>query len=378
MNTRTYSTLVRMVAVAGGLALAASGCKTSSPAQPSSTASGGTSIISPTPLTPANGTTVPYSSLPVKLTIANGTSTSGSPLTYTFEVGYDAAFGSKAATKSAVAEGTGGQTSTTVDSLLANNTYYWHVRADGGGTTGVFSPTYQFKIGGQVTLGTPTAAAPANGAFVTVAGSVFSSNNVAKSGPVGPITYKFDISTSPTFVTLATTGTVPEGSGLTSFTPTITFTAGITYYWRITANDAANGVASVSPTYNFSVITSVQALLAAEEGLALWPGVQPPGTNGHSSLGPGWDVANAVYVDGTPFVTPQIEALRVFDLIDRGMSPPDALAWMLANGYSTAGAVYYDAPLYVVGFHFEYMAGLNPINGTPSATGQWNLVPRAE
>ena len=378
MNTRTYSSLAGVIAVAGGLAAFAAACKTSSPAQPSSTASGGTSIISPTPVAPANGTTVAYGSLPVKLTAANGTSTSGAPLTYTFEIAYDAGFSSKVTTQSGVAEGSGGQTSTTVPSLLANNTYYWHVRADGGSTTGVFSPTYQFKIGGQVTIAAPTPVTPPNGGIITIAGTALTVNNAAKTGPAGPVTYKFDVSSSASFSPILATGTVSEGASTTTFTPSITYTASTTYYWRVTVTDATNGVVTTSATFSFSAISSIQVLLAYEEGQTLWPGAQPSGTNGHSSLGSGWDVANAVYVDGTPYVTPQIEALRVFDLLDRGMSPPDALAWMQANGYSTGGAVYYDAPLYVIGFHFQYMAGINGLNGQPTASGQWNLTQRAE
>ncbi|HEX4348426.1 MAG TPA: hypothetical protein VHZ73_12695 [Vicinamibacterales bacterium] len=374
---RTYFSFASVLVLAGCVALAGAACKTSSPAQPSSTASGGTSIISPAPLTPANGTTVAFISLPAKLTITNGTSTSGSPLTYTFEVAYDAGFSSKIATQSGVTEGSGGQTSTTITSLLASNTYYWHARADGGSTTGVFSPTYQFKVGGQVTLAAPVPVSPVNNAIVTPTGNSFTVTNAVKTGPAGPLTYKFDISTSQGFSPIVATQTVSEGATQTTYTPSQAFTAGLTYYWRVTVNDATNGVTTTTQPFVLNVISSVQVLLAAEEGQTLWPGAQPPGTNGHSSLGPGWDVANAVYVDGTPYVTPEIAALRVFDLIDRGMAPPDALAWMQANGYDIAAGLWYPDTV-VVGFHFQYMGGINGLNGQPSATGQWNLTQRAE
>lgn len=377
MNTRMYASLASLLTIA---AVTAAGCKTSSPAQPSSTGSGGTSIIAPTPITPTNGSTVAYVSLPAKFTVSNGTSTSGSPLTYTFEVAYDAAFNSKVTTKTAVAEGSNGQTTTTIDSLLSNNTYYWHVRADGGGTTGVFSPAYQFKIGGQVTLSAPAAVSPVNNGFVTSAGQTFVSSNVTKTGPAGAITYKFEISTSPSFATTIASGTVPEGAGQTSYNPGITFTPGVTYYWRVTASDLANGVSTVSATNGFGVITSIQALLAAEEGVSLWPGVQPPGTNGHSTLGDNWDVQRKVSFGGVPYLSPQIEALQIFDLMDRGMAPGDAINWMKANGYNTV-ALYYDyasggKPLFVIGINYQYLAAIK--NGVPDLTGQWNLVDRNE
>jgi hypothetical protein len=62
-------------------------------------------------------------------------------------------------------------------------------------------------------------------------------------------------------------------------------------------------------------------------------------------------------------LNPVLDALRVFDLLDRGLDPQGALDWLRANGYSNSGAYY--ASVLVVGFPQEYMALIN---------GQWDMV----
>ena len=46
---------------------------------------------------------------------------------------------------------------------------------------------------------------------------------------------------------------------------------------------------------------------------------------------------NATDFNGVPFVSPVIDALREFDLIDRGMDPQSALDWCHNNGYANSG-----------------------------------------
>ena len=82
-------------------------------------------------------------------------------------------------------------------------------------------------------------------------------------------------------------------------------------------------------------------------------------------MGPNWELATLVSFDGVRHVKPTIEQLQVFDLIDRGMDPFSAIAWMNSNGYGTV-AVYYPS-VQVIGFPFEYMALVG---------GQWELVIR--
>jgi hypothetical protein len=66
------------------------------------------------------------------------------------------------------------------------------------------------------------------------------------------------------------------------------------------------------------------------------------------------------------FVSPQIDQLQIFDLLDRGLDPQSAIDWMHANGYQTIAA-YYPA-VSVIGFQYSYLALIN---------SQWTVVIKA-
>jgi hypothetical protein len=72
-----------------------------------------------------------------------------------------------------------------------------------------------------------------------------------------------------------------------------------------------------------------------------------------------------VSYDGTPFLSPPIEALRLFDLMDRGMDPDSAIRWLAANGYPSTGQWY--PSVQVIGIPHVYLAFVN---------GGWELVVR--
>jgi hypothetical protein len=100
----------------------------------------------------------------------------------------------------------------------------------------------------------------------------------------------------------------------------------------------------------------------------MWPAAQPPGTTGHSSLGDNWQVQTLYHAPtGTTFISPSIEALRLFDLMDRGMSPQGAIDWLHDNRYPTV-AQYYPS-VQVIGIPYVYLAFIN---------GRWDTVLRYE
>jgi hypothetical protein len=344
--------------------VATAGCSSSSPSSPTSTAS----VAAPRPLTPPNLAQIANNAQPVTLVVQNAIVTQPGGTTYTFEVATDSAFTNKVQTRSGVAEIGGGQTSLTLAVLPPATTYYWHAQATDGGTTGVFGAVFQFTIGQLIAIGAPTPVSPANGARTTTLPTLIV-NNAARTGPVGLLTYRFDISTSATFATVTVSGTVPEAAGQTSFTPASVLTLNTTYYWRATAIDVVNVIAS-SPSAVQSFIASMQPItaagvIAAQEGIVLWPGVQPPGTPGHAQLGDGWQIKDLVDFMGNPFVNPVPDALRVFDLLDRGMDPQGAINWMNGNGYPNQAA-WLPVPQ-VIAFPQEYMGLIN---------GSWNMILR--
>jgi hypothetical protein len=233
--------------------LIASACsKSSTPAQPSSNSSGGGSatVTVPRLVAPASGGLIRNVDQPVTLTIGNAVLTQGATPTYTFEVSTDSAFGSKAFSKSGVAQGTNGQTSLKIDPIGAGADYYWRARAEGGGTVGPYAPAQRFTIGPAVTIGQPQLLLPAQAA---AAGSLqaFSVTNAPRTGPAGPLRYRFEVSTSNSFPTRVVDVTVPEGVGRTIFQPTVELPAETTLFWRVTAIDDVNGLSTASDIRSF-------------------------------------------------------------------------------------------------------------------------------
>jgi hypothetical protein len=360
MSCRTYPIIGVLMSL-----LAATGCASNNPAAPGSATA---TVTTPRPVTPANLAQIANNTQPVTLVVQNAVVTQTGGTTYAFEVGTDAAFTNKVQTKSGVPEGSGGQTSLTLGTLPAGTTYYWHAQATAGGTTGVFGTAFQFTIGPAITISAPTPVAPANGASTTTLPTLTVAN-AARIGPAGVIAYRFDISTSPTFATVVVTGTVPEGTIQTSFTPATLLTLNATYYWRATGIDQTNAVAGTpSAVWSFtasSVPLTAAGALAAQEGVVLWPGVQPPGVPGQARMGTDWNVEVLTDYTGHQFLNPLLDALRVFDLLDRGMDPQGAVDWLNGNGYHN-GAAYYPT-VQVIGFPQEYMALIN---------GAWDMVLR--
>jgi hypothetical protein len=345
------------------LACVATGCSKSGPA-------GATTVTTASAVSPLDGAVIPNVSQPVTLTVSDAVvSNASAAVTYTFEVATDAAFASKVATKD-VAQ-TVGRTAVTLDTLPPGRDYYWHVRATAGETVGVFSSALKFSIGQA--LGAPALASPADGAVLS-RWPTLAATNAARSGAVvGPVVYRFDVSTCDAFTSLVVSSTVPEGSGQTGFAIPASLPArsGRTqYFWRVTAidqNTNTSGPASVSRSFTIDPAQTPQAKLAAQLGITLWPGAQPPGTTGKAVLGDNWDVQVLTAFGGARFQSPRQEWLQLFDLFDRGFSPQGAIDWMHGNGYPTEAAWF--PSVQVIGVEYVYLALIN---------GRWDVVLRAE
>ena len=162
-----------------------------------------------------------------------------------------------------------------------------------------------------------------------------------------------------------------EGSGQTSFTPSVTPGPAdqTTLYWRAVATDAVNQVtspASTTESFKFSNPPTRAALIAQQQGVVLWPGAVPTGTPGKAVIGNGWDIGNLVSFDGTRFLSPTLDELQVFDCMDRGMQPQQAIDWMHGHGYGTPAAWFPD--ISVIGFAHQYLALIS---------GRWDMVLRS-
>jgi hypothetical protein len=188
------------------------------------------------------------------LVVTSAATTGSTALTYTFEVATDAAFGTILATKSGT--DAGGQQTATLDRLAGAKTYFWRARASSAGVAGPNSKARSFQIGPEVVLQTPVPAFPAQNATMTGSPRLTVAN-VGRSGPVGQVSYRFEVSDSSAFTRTVFSGTANEQSGgqtSIEFSPS-TLTTNSTYFWRVQAVDSPSGVASsLSPVITFKYV----------------------------------------------------------------------------------------------------------------------------
>src|SRR3954466_6504856 len=184
------------------LLVATTACTKASPTRPSDgTASGlaasvtdavtGITLTTPSLVTPPVNQQIKNVEQPITLTVKNAVTSGKTPLTYTFEVATDAAFGTKVFSRDGVAAGSS-TTSLKIDKLTANKTYYWRARAQSGSLAGPFTDGRAFGIGPEVVLAQPTNGDPQPNATVGEQPTL-NVNNVGRSGPNGPIFYRFEI-----------------------------------------------------------------------------------------------------------------------------------------------------------------------------------------
>lgn len=273
--------------VVASLLVVVAGCE-KSPVAPA----GSVTVTAPVSTSPANGATIANGAQPVTLVVSNAVVTSaGADVTYTFEVATDTTFGT-VTTRKSVAQGSG-STSATLDPLPAGRTYYWRVRATGNDTAGPFTAPVSFTIGAAVTLGTPAAVRPLTGAVADQTPTLTVAN-VTRTGATGPLFYRFEIATSPTFTTLVSSGTVAEGDGTTSFTPATSLPADTAFYWRAQAVDPANSATGTfSSAQMFSTVLSIDLRTVNFQrfvNVTAWPvtdrilGVDQDGGDGHMCI----------------------------------------------------------------------------------------------
>lgn len=268
------------------LLVATTACQKTSPTRPSDLASStqtesvtdattGVTLTSPQLTTPTLHQQFKNVEQPITLTIRNAVTTGTTALTYTFEVATDVGFASKVYTKEGVAGGSDNRTVLTIDKIGAARTYYWRARAASGDLAGPYTAPGSFAIGPEVILQQPVLGDPVPNATV---GEQPTLNVVAvpRSGPAGPVFYRFEIAEAASFATLVYAATVSERTDLFGYTPHVV-TRKLekkTYFWRVQATDPENAVTSpFSATGQFKVepFSLAQAvILNNPQDLASW------------------------------------------------------------------------------------------------------------
>jgi hypothetical protein len=237
------------------LVAVASACTKSSPSRPSEAsapaeqtasvtdAKTGISLTTPTPVAPLAGANVRFAEQPLTLQVRNAVSTGGSGLTYSFQIATDGNFSGVVFSRDGVAEGASGTTSVTADRLAGARTYFWRARANAGGVAGLYTTARAVNIGPEVVIQKPSLGDPAPNGQVAEQPTL-NVYTVSRTGPAGPIKYRFEVSESSSFGSLVYTATADERTDL-PYTPHVVSTKLVvdrTYYWRVQAQDPTNSV----------------------------------------------------------------------------------------------------------------------------------------
>jgi len=233
------------------------------------------SFVAPVAQQPANGLSYAFNQQPVTLVITNVARTGTSPVTYSVEVSTSSTFPSAAVTQSGIAEGTNGSTSVTLPQLAGNTTYFWRWRAAVDGITGEPSTPQSFFVRPNIVIGVATFKEPTNNADVFTARPVFTINNATFTGPAGPLTYDFQVSTSSAFSTLVASASILQQTTTTSWTPTVDLPVA-TLFWRVRARDLTNGIdGAFSSTWQFQrkagIDLNAAVIAFGPEGVKKWP-----------------------------------------------------------------------------------------------------------
>jgi hypothetical protein len=254
-------------------AITSGGCearKSSNPLSP--TVAGpipGIDITTPKILEPRNGDRIAVDKQPLTLLIENASTTGVRPLWYDFDIATDAGFTTRIFTREKVTPGEGGRTSLRLpDALATGRTYYWRARAADGANAGSFISA-SFDVYTPIVIREPGLVAPQANSTVTTLRPELRVTNAPRSGPVGAITYLFEIASDSSFANRVAAVTTAESGGQTAITVTANLKYNTVYYWHVRAFD---------PTTN-GPWSEIRAFVTPEEAAA------PPPT-GSVPVGP--------------------------------------------------------------------------------------------
>jgi hypothetical protein len=306
---KNLGTLLSLLA----LIAATSACEAAKSANPLSPAVAGpipgVDISAPKPLEPANAK-IPVEQQPVTLLAEIAGSNGPRPLSYVFEVAVDAAFNTKVFVAENVAPGEGGRTSVRLpDRLAPEHSYFWRVKAQDGANTGPYSAALGFEVFTRSVIESPTQTTPGINVVGQPLRPTFVVNNVGRSGPVGSLSYMFELSDSDSFAN-KTFVTVAEQNGQTSLTSPQDLAFATVYYWHVRAFDAKT-IGPWSTTRAFQTIAQPVA-------------IPPP-----SSGGSGGDWQSCGSTPGQAISACVIAAVNPAHTVDGAFEVTKRIAWLL-------------------------------------------------
>ncbi len=219
------------------------GCTASKSADPlSPTVAGpipGVSITPPSIVQPDSGAKVAVDQQPLVLVVVNAATSGVRPLTYVFEIAADAGFANKVFIREGIAPGDGRTSLRLPDSLAAGRTYFWRARAEDGANTGPFSSTAAFEVFTPIVIGAPVSIAPIDNTKTESLHPRFTFFNAPRSGPVGRITYRLEVSDSDSFANKIAVWMLEEQQGQTALDAPADLPASKQLFWHVRVVDPA-------------------------------------------------------------------------------------------------------------------------------------------
>jgi len=241
--------------VAASALIAAVGCevlKSENPTSPSVAGPiPGVNITAPKLLEPSAGLSIRFPDQPITLLFENSSTSGQRTISYTVEVAIDEAFTNRVYSRPGLEPGPNGQTALKLpDALASDRTYYWRVWALDGANSGPYSAVSPFSIVPSSALKAPVPLAPVGGVTIATLVPELRALNAVRSGPIGSVSYTFEISDNEAFTAKAATATVAEQALETRVKFSQALIQGGRYFWRLRAYDStATSPWSVTETF---------------------------------------------------------------------------------------------------------------------------------
>jgi hypothetical protein len=194
----------------------------------------GVGISAPSTVDPAQGTKIPVTSQPISLTVVNATTNGVRPLSYLFQVATDVNFVNVVFSRDGVAPGDGRTSVRLQDPLPTGRSYYWHARAGDGANWSDFSNPTVFDVFTPVVIDRPIPISPIGNTIDSLQPR-FRTNNAARTGPAGPMSYELQVADNAGFGSLFADWAFPETPSTSSLTSPVSLASSKQYYWRIRA-----------------------------------------------------------------------------------------------------------------------------------------------
>ena len=241
----------------------------------------GITITTPAAIQPVDGQLIAVDTQPVTLVFQSAVSDSPRPFWHEAQIAEDGNFVSILHTFEEIPSGEGGMVSVDLPLMLdPGRTYHWRARALDGANTGPYSNGASFEIYTPVTIDAPTLTLPPNGASIQTITPVLSVNNATVSGPASDTVYRFEISPTPSFSSLAELLSVPPSTDPTTSAQPSGLGDDLTYYWRVhvrARGRAGDVVGPFSATWSFRTPTVALGIPvpSSPDGSATTPTTRP-------------------------------------------------------------------------------------------------------